>query len=439
MKIQYVSLLCLFVIVFPMQASAQNYTSFFTGSETDMTTSPQGGVCMMGGASEDDEAMKWFLTRANGGDILVLRASGSDGYNNYFYSQLGVSVNSVETIRFNNAQASFDDYVLERIEKAEAIWFAGGDQWNYISYWRNTPVDSLINKGIAERNIVIGGTSAGMAILGSHYFSAQNGTVTSNTALQNPFSNNVTVDNAPFLQVPYMNQVVTDTHYDNPDRRGRHSVFLARILSESGIQARGIACDEYTAVCIDENGIARVFGDYPEYDDNAYFIQTNCELSQPNPEILEPNQAITWNHNGEALKVYAVKGTSTGSNTFDLNDWKTGNGGTWLHWSINNGIFSSNDGIAPDCEQVSINVFDENTFQIYPNPFTDVLHIFDLPENCQTAQLFTLDGRLLLTKNSNAQNYVILETTNLVAGTYILIITDKNGNQQTKKLVKSLI
>ena len=39
----------------------------------------------MGGASEDDEAMKWFLKRANGDDVLVLRASGSDGYYESIY------------------------------------------------------------------------------------------------------------------------------------------------------------------------------------------------------------------------------------------------------------------------------------------------------------------------------------------------------------------
>ena len=42
----------------------------------------------MGGASEDDNAMKWFLERANGGDVLVLRATGADGYNDYLFSSL---------------------------------------------------------------------------------------------------------------------------------------------------------------------------------------------------------------------------------------------------------------------------------------------------------------------------------------------------------------
>ena len=42
--------------------------------------------------------MQWFLEQANGGDVLVLRASGSDGYNQYLYNDLGINVNSVESI-----------------------------------------------------------------------------------------------------------------------------------------------------------------------------------------------------------------------------------------------------------------------------------------------------------------------------------------------------
>ncbi|MFM7301098.1 MAG: cyanophycinase, partial [Crocinitomicaceae bacterium] len=183
-----------------------------------MVTNPQGGICLMGGASEDDNAMKWFLERANGGDVLVLRATGSDGYNTYLYSGLGITVNSVETIVCNNANASTDTYVINKINQAEAIWFAGGDQWTYISYWRNSPVNQAINQAIEERNVVIGGTSAGMAIQGKYYFSAQNGTVTSNTATTNPYSNSVTVDSTSFIQNDILQNVITDTHFDNPDR-----------------------------------------------------------------------------------------------------------------------------------------------------------------------------------------------------------------------------
>ena len=49
-------------------------------------------------------------------------------------------------------------------------------------------LNTLINQAISERNIVIGGTSAGMAIMGEYYFTAQNGTVTSSEALSNPYN-----------------------------------------------------------------------------------------------------------------------------------------------------------------------------------------------------------------------------------------------------------
>lgn len=341
-------LICAFNLFF-LGLGAQSYTSYLTGSNTDMKTDPAGGVCLMGGASENDAAMRWFLQRAKGGDILVIRASGSDGYNDYLFSELGVPVNSVETIVFHNEQAAFDSYVQAKIQQAEAIWMAGGNQWKYVSYWRNTPVDSLINLAIRDRNIVIGGTSAGMAIQGGVYFSAENGTITSPLALANPYDDKIKIDSSRFIQNDYLGEVITDTHYDARNRKGRHASFLARMITDYGMRAKGIACDEYTAVCIDKDGIARVFGGHPQYNDNVYFIQTNCELKVPNPETCVPNQVLHWDLNGEALKVYRVKGTPSGSYTFDLKDWSTGQGGSWLHWSIRNGVFLESPGTQISC------------------------------------------------------------------------------------------
>lgn len=135
------AILILLTILFSVDLYTQSYTSYFTGNTTDQIANPESGICLMGGATEDDEAMKWFLNRSNGGDVLVLRASGSDGYNDYMYSDLGVSINSVETIVFNSAAAANESYIHQKIEQAEAIWLAGGDQWNYVSYWRNTTID----------------------------------------------------------------------------------------------------------------------------------------------------------------------------------------------------------------------------------------------------------------------------------------------------------
>ena len=391
-SLYYMKLKLIFLLI-PGILSAQSYTSYLTGSQSDLVTVPAGGVCLMGGATEDDNAMRWFLQRANGGDILVLRASGSDGYNDYLYNFPGVSVNSVETIVCNNASASNSAYIHQKINQAEAVWFAGGDQWKYISYWRGTAVDSLINLAILKRNIVIGGTSAGMAIQGHYYFSATNGTVTSPAALNNPFDSKVTVDSIAFIENELLEKVITDTHFDNPDRRGRLCVFLARMLSDYGIKGRAIACDEYTAVCVDTNGIARVFGGAPLYEDNAFFIQVTCEINSPTPENCTPGQPLTWNLDGKALKVCKIRGDANGTNTFNLNDWISDEGGDWLDWSIQQGILNQVTGSEPAC--IVANQEPEsnhNGFYIYPNPANDYLVIRSDTTDKEAVRVCIFDG-----------------------------------------------
>ncbi len=392
---------------------------------------------MMGGASEHDEAMKWFLRRCNGGDVLVLRASGSNGYNAYLYSQLGISVNSVESIVFHNATASYDAYVLEKIMQAEGIWFAGGDQWDYVSYWKDTPVDSLINIAIQSRRIAIGGTSAGMAILGGFYFSAQNGSVTSEEALDNPYDNNVKVDSTDFLNVPFLDNVITDTHYSERDRQGRHVVFLARIFKDWDLEAKGIACDERTAVCIDTNGRAFVYGDFPSSDDNAFFIQTNCEFEVREPEICADGIPLTWDLNANALKVYKVKGTFSGMNTFDLNDWTTGSGGVWEHWSVENGNLNISNGSQINCESTAVESSGSlaDNIAIYPNPcFAPTLTITYSDIHPNSIEIFSMDGRMMYYTNHILQGKLLIEVSDFPSGLYVISIRT-NDSVVNRKIV----
>ncbi len=364
----------IFLIFFTTSLLAQNYTEYFTGNETDLDVAPQQGICLMGGASENDQAMQWFLEKANGGDVVILRTSGSDGYNDYFYSQLGVSVNSVTTFVIHNASGATNSYVLSKIANAEAIWFAGGNQYNYVSYFKDNAMELALNNFISVKQGVIGGTSAGMAILGSAYFSAENGTVTSSQALQNPYHSRVTLGYNDFLAIPYLEHVITDTHYDNPDRKGRHSVFLARYANDNTTRSLGIACNEYAAVCIDALGIASVYGEYPNYQEYAYFLQANCNATYL-PETCIENTALTWNLNAEALKVYKVPGTLSGSNYFNISDWETGSGGSWENWYVNHGVWFSASTTNPNCANFLVSDFSLKTIRVYPNPFKNIITI----------------------------------------------------------------
>jgi cyanophycinase-like exopeptidase len=427
-----ISLLMLFI---PYVFFAQGYTSYFTGNPTNITTNPEFGVCLMGGATEHDNAMIWLLQKANGGDVVVLRSTGSNGYNDYLYSQLGVSVNSVETLVITSVAGATNPYVLNKVANAEMIWFAGGDQYNYVSYFKDNALEDLISQHVTTKHAPIGGTSAGMAILGGKYFSAQNGTVTSAQAISNPYASNVTLGGYTgtptnsFLNVPFLGSVITDTHYDNPDRRGRHATFMARLKLLTTIY--GIACNEYVAVCIGTDGIAHVYGDYPNYQEFAYFIQPNCNIANT-IENCVAGQPLTWNFGGQALKVYKVPGTMNGTNYFDVNNWENGvgAGGTWENWSVNNGVFTSVAGSAPNCT-LGNEAFSSDTINTIPNPFSDFL-LIENAENT-TVELFDSLGKKLFFETNFTSNTI--DTSNLSSGLYFLKVT-KDGITLTKKVIK---
>ncbi|MBK8883813.1 MAG: T9SS type A sorting domain-containing protein [Bacteroidales bacterium] len=420
----------IFIILIPVKIFGQTFTSYYTGSPFDTLTTPEGGVCLMGGAGEHDEAMKWFLKRSQKGDILVLRASGADGYNNYLFTELGVQVNSVETIVFNNKSASLESYIHQKIKNAEAIWFAGGDQWDYISYWRNTAIDSLINDGIINRNIVIGGTSAGMAILGGYYFSARYGTITSAEALSDPYTIRMTVDSALFLKNNYLRNVITDTHYDDPDRSGRHVGFMARIITDWGKEAKGIGADAYSALCIDTSGVAHCYGAYPKRNDYLYFLQTNCESAHQGPENCSSGNPLEWNRGSKAIRVYKINGTQSGENTFNLKDWKSGNGGSWENWYVNHGVLFKLPGNAIDCtDPTGIDSgLEENGINIYPNPVTGGSFHLECPD-IVVKQVFICDGngRIIKIFKGKWMNHKIIYTSGLGQGVYFLLVeTDRD-------------
>lgn len=309
--------------------------SYLTGDGADVSTETTFGVVLMGGSTDVDEAMQWMIERSGGGDFVVIRTSRSDGYNDYIYSELG-GVNSVETLVVDSRSKAKSSTVSETIRNAEALFIAGGDQSKYVDYWKDTPLEDAINYLVNTKNAPIGGTSAGLAILTNYYYAATNGSVYSDEALADPYDYYMAGLGSGFLEVPYLQNTISDTHYSERDRHGRHFTFMARLVQEFKVpfhEVQGIGVDERTAACVDENGLAKVFG----YGD-AYFIKGYGG----SPEICQPETPLSWNQGKQAVKVYAVPATPQGANTFSLADWATGNGGSWQYWWSETGTFFEN-------------------------------------------------------------------------------------------------
>lgn len=307
---------------------APAYTAWMVGDTADVVRQPLGGVVLAGGSTDVDAAMRWFLHRSGGGDVLILRASGKDGYNEYLYQKLGETVNSVETILLDNRELASNPDVVRKVRTAEAIFLAGGDQGNYVKFWQGTPVADALNERIRQ-GAVVGGTSAGCGILGQVYFSALEGTVTSEEALANPYDKHVDLRRDDFLKQPLLANTITDMHYSARERQGRHLVFLARALTDWALPARGIGVDEKTAVCVTPDGAVSVFG-----QGNAYFLQT----MGVRPERCQANQPLTWKKDGKAVHVTTIAGSAIGTNGFNLVTFQPETTGQSQYWSVENGV-----------------------------------------------------------------------------------------------------
>jgi len=307
--------------VFFVSAASQkpSYDYYLTGSSSDVTRTTSGGLLLMGGSTDVDAAFTWMINKAGGGDFVVIRVTGADGYNPYVY-ELG-TVDSVETIVIKNLAAASDPFVVNTIRNADALFIAGGDQKDYVTLWKGTPVEDAIHY-LVTRNVPIGGTSAGLAILGEFSFTAMGGTVDSSTALGNPYNRKVALENN-FLVLPNMADVITDSHFGARDRMGRLVAFLGRIVQDGWAPvARGIGVDEMTALAVEPNGSATVLG-----SGSVYFLQTTGM-----PTVCQPKQPLTY-HN---LSVYRASGSAT----FNLSTW-SGSGGTSYFLSADAGALSS--------------------------------------------------------------------------------------------------
>ena len=297
------------------------HSLYFSGSESDVSRVTSPSYLLVGGGDDRDDAMQWFVDKSGKGDIVILRGSGDSGYNDWLIEK---GANSVTSIVLKSRDASNDPDILNRVRKSEALFFAGGDQSNYLQYIKGTSLAQEINAA-SKRGIPIGGTSAGLAILGQFVFPATHGTITSQQVLKNPYEPALVLER-DFLNFPVLTGIITDSHFVSRDRMGRLLVFMARILHDGWSEnVRGIGIDDQVALAIDQNAKATVFAD----DGKVYMIQATTK-----PETCRENFALSF----KSLAVYRM---SAGS-TFDLENW-SGTGGAHYNLEVQSGVMMSSD------------------------------------------------------------------------------------------------
>ena len=246
-------------------AMARDYRRFMIGNPEAPTpgqVSP--GLLLMGGGDRNFDALRWFLKKSGNGHLVVLRASQGNEVAEEFYRDVG-GIASVETFVFSGPGSSNDPKILASLAKADGIFIAGGDQARYVRYWKGTPVAAALDAHLRAGK-PIGGTSAGLAILGEYLYGAMdNGSIRSPEALADPLGAAVTIEQ-DFLRVERLKGIVTDTHFKERDRLGRLFAFVAKAETLTGSPKRaliGLGVDESAALAVESDGSGRIYATDP--------------------------------------------------------------------------------------------------------------------------------------------------------------------------------
>src|SRR5436305_6677979 len=318
------ALLCLLAALLALPAQAK-ITRYLTGNPADVVVPMAGPAHDFGGGGTDvDAGRQWIIDQVRGCtscptriDVVVLRSSGADGYNDYIYAMNGVD--SVETVVITSAKDANTVDVETTVKNAEVVFFAGGDQCDYVKYFKGTKVESAV-QSVYARGGGVGGTSAGLAIQGDFTYDGCTGSAVSSDALANPYHRTISFT-YDFFHWANMATTLTDDHFVVRDRMGRTLAFLARQIQDGKTaSALGVAVNEETSLEVDKNGRATVVGVGP-----AYFV-----LADHAPEVCQPGVPLTYSN----YKIWKV----LPGGTFDLRNRPSN--GYYLR-SVNNGVIDA--------------------------------------------------------------------------------------------------
>ena len=289
-----------------VHAAGAKETRYLTGSGADVRPRLHGPAYhLQGGGTDVAAAFQWMLDEARGCtscptklDVVVLRSSGADGYNDFVFKLNGVD--SVETLVIKDRADSDTEAVIQTVAAAEVVFFAGGDQCNYVRYFKGTGVERAAER-VHARGGGVGGTSAGLAILGEvSYDACSGGSARSAESLRDPYDKDISFT-YDFFDWPPLRGIITDTHFVERDRMGRTLAFVARQLKDRRYKRfTSLAVERETSVVADRRGRARVLGKGPVY----------LVLGDHAPEVCEPGRPLTYN----GFKLWKLP---TGA-TFDL-------------------------------------------------------------------------------------------------------------------------
>ena len=187
-----------------------------------------------------------LLKRDRDSRVLILTVatnrpeSAIDKYNALFRSK---GVKHVDAVDVSERKDALSKRSIQKVNKADLLFFTGGDQLNITTLLGGSPLGESINNRINE-GVIVAGTSAGAAMMSKWM-------ITSGDSDKAPNVGGVEI--APGMDM--FDSMIIDTHFS---QRGRHGRLLAAIAHFP--QAIGIGLDERTAAIVKGSKL-KIIGD----------------------------------------------------------------------------------------------------------------------------------------------------------------------------------
>ncbi|WP_283637392.1 T9SS type A sorting domain-containing protein [Aquaticitalea lipolytica] len=188
---------------------------------------------------------------------------------------------------------------------------------------------------------------------------------------------------------------------------------------------------------------------YAETDTQVTLLQTS--LAPFIGTWLDVTETITYGTSG----TYAIEIKRVDNDNILLNysnnsiiNWRTGASFVRPKWGIYRSLLNAQDlrdetilfanFSIEELPTLSINEadVDNTTFSIVPNPSSNIIHLKNVKTNASLIQLYSLDGRKVLEKDSNFETNVDIDISSISNGSYIIIVKGKQL-YQSKLLIIS--
>jgi cyanophycinase len=199
--------------------------------------------------SEPLEILKTFIAQIDKQNPLVsiITTASSEGpemFKDYQHAFNELGVEQLDHIHHDFREQALKDDSYERINKADAVFFSGGDQLKLTTIYGGTELLFRLKQKYIREGLVIAGTSAGAMAMSTPMIYAGNQSV-------QQISGEIKITTG----LEFLKDVCIDTHFVD---RGR-VVRMAQVIATNPT-CIGIGIEEDTAIIV-KNGIeAQVFG-----------------------------------------------------------------------------------------------------------------------------------------------------------------------------------